>query len=68
MILEMKIEDLQLYNKSLKILKNNNINKVKDLWQMKRVQLKALGLNDKEIRQIIIKLQLCGIDLNKRIY
>ena len=43
MILEMKIEDLQLYNKSLRVIRNNNINKVKDLWQMKKFQLKALG-------------------------
>ena len=35
---------------------------------MKRKELKQLGFSDNEITQIIIKLQLHAIDLNKRSY
>jgi hypothetical protein len=39
-----------------------------DVWASNRKSLKALGLRDMEIKQIIIKLQLLGLDLNKKIY
>lgn len=68
MILEKNIEELQLNNKILNKLKEHNILKIRDLWIMKRKELKQLGLSDDEISQIIIKLQLHAIDLNKRVY
>ena len=68
MILEKNIEELQLNNKILSKLKENNIMVIKDLWKMKRKELKQLGFSDSEISQIIIKLQLHAIDLNKRVY
>ena len=49
-------------------LKKNNIFLIKDLWYLKRKDLKALDFTDIEINEIIIKLQLNGIDLNKKIY
>ena len=36
--------------------------------QINRKKLKAIGLKDSEIKQVIIKLQLLGLDLNKRMY
>ena len=68
MILEKNIEELQLNNKIINKLKENNIIIIKDLWKMKRKELKQLGFSDNEINQIIIKLQLHAIDLNKRVY
>ena len=68
MILEKNIEELQLNNKILNKLKEHNILKIRDLWIMKRKELKQLGFSDNEISQIIIKLQLHAIDLNKRVY
>ncbi|MBR1385702.1 MAG: hypothetical protein IJ568_02605 [Bacilli bacterium] len=68
MILEKNIEELQLNNKIINKLKEKDIRIIKDLWKMKRKELKQLGFSDSEISQIIIKLQLHAIDLNKRVY
>ncbi len=68
MILEKNIEELQLNSKILNKLKEKNIMVIKDLWKMKRKELKQLGFSDSEISQIIIKLQLHAIDLNKKVY
>lgn len=62
------IKILDIDNITIKKLEENNINFIKDLWQLKRKDLKELGLNDQEIKQISIKLQLHSIDLNKKIY
>ena len=67
-ILDNPIEDLVLKDSITKVLKSNNINSIKDLWYLKRKDLKSFNLNDSEINQIIIKLQLKGIDLNKKLY
>jgi DNA-directed RNA polymerase alpha subunit len=66
--LEDKIENLNLSKNINKILKENNIVYIKDLWNLTRKQLKAFKLKDNEIKDIIISLQLQGLDLNKRIY
>lgn len=50
------------------VLKKNHVNIVEDLWSLKRKDLKLFGLNDSQISQIIIKLQLIGIDLNRKVY
>ena len=68
MILGKNIEELQLNNKISNKLKEHNIIIVRDLWKMKRKDLKQLGFSDNEISPIIIKLQLHAIDLNKRVY
>ena len=68
MILEKNIEELQLNSKILNKLKEKNIMIIKDLWKMQRKELKQLGFSDSEISQIIIKLQLHAIDLNRKVY
>ena len=68
MILEKNIEELQFNNKIINKLKEKDIRIIKDLWKMKRKELKQLGFSYSEISQIIIKLQLHVIDLNKRVY
>lgn len=67
-ILEKNIEELDLNEKVLNTLKENNINIVEELWVLKRQNLKSFGLKDSDITQITIKLQLYGLDLNKKIY
>lgn len=67
-ILNKKVEVTNLNNKIIKILKDNNINTVYDLWNLARKDLKKMGLNDADINTVIIKLQLMGLDLNKKIY
>ena len=66
--LEKPIEELDINNKTISKLKDNNITFISDIWIKKRKDLKNLKLSDNEINQIIIKLQLNGCDLNKKIY
>ncbi len=65
---ESKIEILDLESDVIKVLKDNKIDTIGLLWTQTRKSLKALGLKDSDIKQIIIKLQLLGLDLNKKIY
>ncbi len=51
MILEKNIEELQLNNKIINKLKEKDIRIIKDLWKMKRKELKQLGFSDSEISQ-----------------
>ena len=67
-ILDSEIEVLTLNDNVVKKLKNNNINYVKDLWSLSRKDLKNLNFLDRDIQGIIIKLQLKGLDLNKKKY
>lgn len=67
-MLNQDISRLDLESSLIVKLKDNNINTIHDLWRLKRTDLKKIGLNDNEINQIMIKLQLQGIDLNKKIY
>lgn len=67
-LLDKVIEELNLDKKIIDILKENNINLIKDIWILKRQDLKQMNLSDSDINQITIKLQLYGLDLNKKIY
>lgn len=67
-ILENEISNLDLESKIVEVLYNNEKKTVGDLWELNRQNLKAFGLNDAEIKQIIIKLQLLGLDLNRKVY
>lgn len=66
--LNMDIKCLDVDNNVISILSNNNIYKVKDLWKLKRKDLKNINLSDKEINYIRIKLQLNCIDFGEKIY
>lgn len=63
-----KIDNLNLSPSLTKKLNSLGIQLIEDLFILKRKELKAKGLNDKEIKSIIISLQLEGLDLNKKIY
>jgi hypothetical protein len=66
--LELPIEKLDIKDNVIDKLKLHNVFFVKDIWYLKRKNLKDFNLNDNEINHIIIKLQLNGIDLNKKVY
>ena len=66
--LEKTIEELDIDKKIINKLKEKNINHIKDVWILKRKDLKEYGLVDSEINQIAIKLELHGLDLNKKKY
>ncbi len=64
--LDEDISYLNLNDKITNLFKENNILKINDLWVLNRKNLKSIGLIDSEIKQVIIKLELLGLDLNKR--
>lgn len=66
--LESPLEFLEIDKEIIEKLNQNNILKVKDLWRLKRKNLKEMGFNDTEIKHITIKLQLHSIDLNQKLY
>lgn len=50
------------------LLTKNEIRTVNDLWLKTKKDLKNYGLKDKDIKCVSIKLQLIGLDLNKKMY
>lgn len=66
--LKKDIKILDLDRECLTILKDNSINLIEDLWLLTKKELKTLGISDKDIKYISIKLQLLSLDLNKKIY
>lgn len=68
MLLDQSITKLNLDPQLIEKLHTKKIRIISDVWKLKRKELKDLGLNDYEINQIMIKMQLQGIDLNHKIY
>lgn len=66
--IEDKIEKLMISTKLKEKLSLSKIKTIKDLWQLKRKDLKNSTFTDQEINELIITLQLEGLDLNKKIY
>ena len=66
--LEKDINALGLEKSILKILRDNDINYVKDVWVLKRKDLKSIGLKDSDINTLVVKMQLFGLDINKKVY
>ncbi len=66
--LEKDINVLELNSSIEKFLRANEISYIKDIWVLKRKDLKNLGLKDSDINTIVVKLQLFGLDLNKKVY
>ena len=66
--IEKNINILDLDKAIVEVFRKNDIVTIEQLWVLNRKKLKELGLKDNEIKQITIKLQLLGLDLNKRVY
>lgn len=62
----MNLSNLNLPKTILDKLKANNIDSVQKIWVMSRKELRLLDFSYEEINIIAIKLQLKGMDLNKR--
>lgn len=62
------VEDLHLNANIASKLKVNNITTLNDLWHQTRSSLKNFDLTNEDINTISIRLQLLGLDLNKKVY
>lgn len=67
-LLKNDISFLELDRDTLNILKNNDILTINDLWTLSRDDLKTFGLLTDDINKIAIKLQLQGLDLNRKVF
>lgn len=63
----MSMSDLNFPKSIIDKLKLNNITSFEKLWEMSRKDLKSIGFTYEGINNIAIKLQLNGLDLNKRV-
>lgn len=66
--LDKDVSELELSSNLTEKLLNGKVFIIRDLWQKKRKDLKDMGLVDVEINQIMIKMQLHGLDLNRKVY
>ena len=62
------IDILKLDNLLIERLNSINVYKVEDLWKCNINYLKEQNFSNSDISQIKIKLQLIGLDLNKKKY
>ena len=58
---------LEIDSSIINILNRSNVYIINDLWKLNRHELKEIGLTDQQINQVIIRLQLIGLDLNKKV-
>lgn len=64
-ILESNITELKLKKDINKILQENNIEKVYDVCTHSRLELVNLGLSGSQVNDVIVSLQLLGLDLKR---
>lgn len=62
-VLKNNINTLSINKKVIEVLSNNGIETVKDLCKCSRMDLADKGLENSEIKDIMITLQLKGLDL-----
>lgn len=62
------LKELNLEKSTIQILNENNIFNIKELWCQNKTGLKQIGCTPNQIKEIIISLQLNGLDLNKKKY
>ncbi len=62
------INNLSLSKDLILKLNESNIKYIEEVWVLKRSELKSRGFTNEEINNIIISLQLIGLDLNKKKY
>lgn len=68
MSVEKDVIELEVNESTLNIFKEHDIKSIEDVWHLKKTELKNMGVEDGQINQIRIKLQLMGLDLNKKVY
>lgn len=62
----MILKDLDFEKVILDKLSLNNIDSIEKLLGMNRKELKSMGFTYEEVNKIAIKLQLRGLDLNRK--
>lgn len=67
-ILKTSIKEMYFEKSIEEKLLANHIETLENLWNIKRKELKEKQFCDSEINQIQIKLQLNGIDFNRKVY
>lgn len=67
-VLKTNIKEMHFEKNLEERLLLNHIETLENLWNIKRKELKEKQFRDSEINQIQIKLQLNGIDFNKKVY
>ena len=67
-VLNNNIDLLNLDKVLIEKLNNIDICKIEDLWKCNRTYLKDNQFSNNDISQIKIRLQLIGLDLNKKVY
>ena len=63
-----EVNNLSISKELINKLKDKELNYIEDVWALKRNNLKTLGFTNDEIKEIVISLQLIGLDLNKKKY
>lgn len=63
-----KINKLGIDESIIKVFNSRDIVTINDLWGLKRKDLKNMDFSGEQINHIIIKMQLNGIDLNRKKY
>lgn len=66
--LDENIKKLDIENNVIETLNSNEIFKIKDLWPLTREELKEMGFSDQGVKNIVVHLQLKGMDLNRKKY
>jgi hypothetical protein len=66
--LDENIQKLDIENNVIETLNSNEIFKIKDLWPLTREELKEMGFSDQGVKNIVVHLQLKGMDLNRKKY
>lgn len=61
-----KIDMLNISKETMDILKNNQVETVKDLCNLTRAELMELGIEKVGISEIIVSLQLLGLDIKPK--
>lgn len=64
-ILEDNVSELKIKKDVKEILVNNNINTIYDVCTYSRLELSEIGLNNTQVNDIIVSLQLLGLDLKR---
>lgn len=67
-VLDKEIRFLQINEVLIEKLEKNNVYLIRDLWQKNRKELVEYDLSQQDIHGIIVKLQLLGLDLGKKVY
>lgn len=62
--LKQSIDRLDIPTKAIDLLKKNGIEKIEQLCDKTKTDLKKLGLNSVEINKLEIELQLLGLNIN----